>query len=55
MMLENCNCKEMRPTWKGVSEMKHLHLVRLGPPSYPEQEAFHSIDHGEPIQRKLVQ
>ena len=37
------------------SEMKHLHLVRLGPPSYPEQEAFHSIDHGESIHRKLVQ
>ena len=28
-----------------ISEMKHLHLVRLGPPSYPEQEFYYSIDH----------
>ncbi len=37
------------------SEMKYSHLVRLGPPSYPEQEAFYSIDHGESTHCKLVQ
>ena len=36
------------------SEMKNSHPIRLGPPSYPEQEAFYSIDHAESIHRKLV-
>ena len=35
-------------------EMKYSHPIRLGPPSYPEQEAFYSIDHAESIHRKLV-
>ena len=28
---------------------------RLGPPSYPEQEAFYFIDHSESTPHKLVQ
>ena len=35
--------------------MKYLHFIRLGPPSYPEQEAFYPTDYNESTYRKLVQ